>query len=70
MSSANAADDVSNFLQRLALQQPRHFAGEPRGLADEQALQRRRAIDQAKADIAHGAQVASPIAMVSNRRQR
>src|SRR2546429_7891433 len=28
-------------LQRLALQQPRHFAGQPRGLADEQALQRR-----------------------------
>jgi hypothetical protein len=34
-------------LQRLALQQPRHFAGQSRGLTDEQAFQRRRAIDQA-----------------------
>ncbi|MEA2922391.1 MAG: hypothetical protein QOF07_2354 [Bradyrhizobium sp.] len=43
-------------LQRLALQQPRHFAGKARRLADEQAFQRRRAIDQAEADIAHRAQ--------------
>src|SRR5204863_5021078 len=44
------------LLQRLALQQPRYFAGQSRSLADEQALQRRRAIDQAEPDIAHGTQ--------------
>src|SRR5579883_3475163 len=42
--------------ERLALEQPRHFAGEPRGLADEQVFQRRGAVDQAEADVAHGAQ--------------
>ncbi len=43
-------------LKRLALQQPRHLAGQPGGLADEQALQWRRAVDQAKPDVTHGAQ--------------
>ena len=71
-------------VQRLALQQPRHLAGQTGRLANEHALQRRRPIDQTEADIAHRAQqratwfenkrlselVASPIAIVSNRRQR
>src|SRR6478735_3978360 len=48
-------NDVGS-LQRLALQQPRHFTREPRGLPDEQAFQRRRAIDQAQPDVTHGAQ--------------
>lgn len=72
-----------SVLQRLALQQPRHLSGQARRLADEQVLQRRRAVDQAETNIAHGAQQrqfvgeqqierigGEPIAMVSNRRQR
>jgi hypothetical protein len=49
-------DETERPLQRLALQQPRHLAGKACGLPDEQAFQRRRAVDQSEADIAHGAQ--------------
>ena len=73
----------SRGLERLAPQQLRHVAGEARGLADEELLERRQAVDQAEADVAHQPQhvgvvgeqrfspsVATPIAMVSKRRQR
>src|SRR5581483_3200880 len=42
--------------KRLALQQPRHLAGQSRSLADEQVFQRRGAVDETKTDIAHRAE--------------
>ena len=52
--SASAASPAPGnaALQRLAAQQLRHVADEAGGLADEKALQRRQAVDQAEADIA------------------
>src|SRR5579871_2986638 len=43
-------------LKRFTFEKPWHLTRKAGGLADEHALQRRRAIDQTQADIAHGAQ--------------
>src|SRR5215211_8813199 len=43
-------------LQRLTAQQLRHVAGETCGLADEDVLERRQAVDQTEADVAQEAE--------------
>src|SRR5579872_4128052 len=48
-------------LKRLALQQPRHLARQACSLANEHLLQRRRAVDEAKPDVTHGAQQRRPV---------
>src|SRR3984957_12588224 len=54
---AIAAENFSKtLLKHFALQEPGNLARKAGGLSNEQAFQRRCAIDQAQADITHGAQ--------------
>src|SRR5262245_16425495 len=50
-----------DWLQRLALQELRHLARNPRRLANEHALEHRQAIDHAETEITHGPQHLRPI---------
>ena len=83
MGSEDASPELNGpFLYRLALEQARRVAGEARGLADEELLQPRHAVDEAEPDVAHclsgpkslensrfSTSVVMPICTVSKRRQ-